>query len=213
MRDSSTILEELERKCPDWDPAVLELLRYMPSQVVDWGLRWRDPSRNWVSQGGHTIALGDAAHTFLPTAGNGAVQALEDAISLAECLRLGGKQQVPASNKIHNALRFQRVSVLQQTGFVNREELHHADIEAIAQHPTSAVGFFKIGRWVWGHDAEVYATENYYACSRAIQEGLEFQNTNLPPGHLYHDWNMASENQRMMAGVHSDLKNNGDWGS
>lgn len=72
---------------------------------MDWNLRWRDGSYQWASDGGRLIRVGDAAHAFFPTAGNGAVQALEDAISLGECLRIGGKNNVQWATKVHNKLR------------------------------------------------------------------------------------------------------------
>jgi hypothetical protein len=207
-------------------------MRRIPGQVVDWGLRWRDPTEQWTSAGGRIITLGDAAHTFLPTAGNGAVQACEDAVSLAECLRQGGKHDAPWATRVHNKLRlarpnlsfpeqetnrniisFERTSILQQAGFINRDELHHADLDEIAKQPESGdVGFFKLGRWVWGHQPEKYARDNYQNCLNYLQKNRsEFHNTNMPPGHVYQPWSMESENARMAAGRRSDLKSNGDW--
>ena len=52
------------------------------------------------------VQLGDAAHTFIPSSGNGATQAIEDALSLATCLRLGGKDHVPTAVKVHVKLRY-----------------------------------------------------------------------------------------------------------
>lgn len=109
--------------------------------------------------------------------------------------------------------RFQRTSVLQQSGFVNREELHNADLDAIEANPdVSDVGFFKIGSWVWAHDAEAYTREKFHECLSHVQNGTPFRNTNLPPGHVYKQWTMASENERMAAQIPSDLKENGYWG-
>jgi hypothetical protein len=102
---------------------------------------------------------------------------------------------------------------LQQTGFLNREELHTADIAAIEEKPEQAsVGFFKHGRWIWDHDAEKYARKNYAACLASLQEGRPFTNTNIPPGHVYQPWSLESEKKRMMAGIRSNLKQNGYWG-
>ena len=134
------------------------------------------------------------------------------------------------------------MSILQQTGFLNREELHNADLEAIqkadrdrenknenknasasADTTSSGIGFFKIGRWVWDHNPEVYARENYTACLAHLIEGEGegdgpgngsgklFKNTNVPPGHVYRPWSLESETKRMQAGIKSDLKRNGDW--
>ena len=73
--------------------------------MYDWRLMFRNPKPNWVSEGGHVVQLGDAAHTFLPSSGNGATQALEDGPSIATCLQLAGKSQIPLALKVHNKLR------------------------------------------------------------------------------------------------------------
>jgi hypothetical protein len=106
------------------------------------------------------------------------------------------------------------VSILQQTGFLNREELHTADIAKIEQDPSQAkIGFFKQGRWIWAHDAEKYAFEKYVDCLTNLQEGVPFANTNIPPGHVYQPWSLESEKERMRAGIRSKLKQNGYWGT
>lgn len=84
---------------------MIDFLKQTPSKVVDWNLRWCDGAYQWASDGRLLIRLGDAAHAFFPTAGNGAVQAIEDGISLAECLRFGGKDNVQWATKVHNKLR------------------------------------------------------------------------------------------------------------
>ena len=103
--------------------------------------------------------------------------------------------------------------MLQLTGFVNRDELHNADLDSLEEiSDTAEVGFFKIGKWVWAHDPEHYATENYEACLAHLKDGKAFGNTNLPPGHVYQPWSLQCENERMAKGVRSGLKNNGYWG-
>lgn len=89
----------------NWDPAVIDLIRRTPGPLVNWSLLFRNPRRHWTSPGGHVVQLGDAAHAFLPTSGNGGVQAMEDAISVAECLRLGGKELISWATQVHNTLR------------------------------------------------------------------------------------------------------------
>ena len=105
LKDPSDLIPYLEKTNGEWDPAVLDFIRQAPAGVVDWKLRWRDGSPQWTSDKGRLVRLGDSAHAFLPTAGNGAVQGIEDAISLAECLRIGGKKGVCHATKVHNKLR------------------------------------------------------------------------------------------------------------
>jgi hypothetical protein len=216
-----------------WDPAVIDFIKQTPRPVTDWQLKWRDTSYQWTSDGGRLLRIGDAAHTFLPTAGNGAVQGLEDGLSIAECLRIGGKQGVPWSTKVHNKLRcapvlsrrrrlrlttmprasrFERTSILQEAGFLNREELHTylQSVEAGAQN--AYPGFFKLGRWTWGHNAELYATQSYHAALAHLRDGAPFANTNLPPGHRYEPWTLDKVMAQIRSGVPSKLKENGYWG-
>lgn len=96
---------------------------------------------------------------------------------------------------------------------MNVDELHRANLDALEDAPEDFdVGFYKIGAWVWAHDAEVYAQENYEDCLAALRTHKEFVNTNLPPGHKYQPWSLESEKKRMMSGIRSGLKENGYWG-
>ncbi len=56
-------------------------------QLVDYKLVWRDPLKTWISKGGRSCLIGDAAHCHLPTSGQGGSQAIEDGVALAVCLR------------------------------------------------------------------------------------------------------------------------------
>lgn len=55
----------------------------------------RPPLRRWSV--GRITLLGDAAHPMTPSLGQGACQAIEDAVVLAECLRAGGASGVVAA--------------------------------------------------------------------------------------------------------------------
>ena len=65
--------------------------------------------------------------------------------------------------------------------------------------------FFPEGR------RELYARENYEKCLDHLKNGTAFENTNLPPGHVFKPWNLESELKRMESGRRSSLKENGDW--
>jgi 2-polyprenyl-6-methoxyphenol hydroxylase-like FAD-dependent oxidoreductase len=83
-----------------------KLIRTAPQDaIIDWQLMWRDPQPNWTSPLGLVVQVGDSAHTFLPSSGNGAVQGIEDAISVATCLQLGGNLKSGLWSKVHNRLR------------------------------------------------------------------------------------------------------------
>ncbi|KAL0938119.1 FAD-binding domain protein [Colletotrichum truncatum] len=204
----STIANRLSTA--DWDPAVVDCFKNAPDgHIVSWKLCWRDPQPKWTSAGSRIIQLGDSAHSFLPTSANGGTMAAEDALSLAECLRISGKSKVPLATKVHEALRYQRVSLVQKTGFVNRREMHR-DMKTITQDGNRPM---LQGKWIWTHNPELYATNNYEAAKSAIEAGGQFKNTNLPPGHIWEPWTMSQELEKEASGVFvQDLKTNGDWG-
>lgn len=197
-----------------WDEAVLDLVRQTPNEkgIVEWAQVFRDPQPKWSSPQGRIIQLGDAAHAFLPTSGNGANQALEDGPSLAECLRQGGRSGVPWSVRVHELLRYQRVNIIQRTGFVNRHNWHSVDPDTIKSNPAQLKKMGTLfGRWMWGHSSEKYASVQYHKALLHLKTGAPFENTNLPPGHVFEDWTMDGEVAKEAAGIPSTLKDNGDW--
>ncbi|KAI1764588.1 FAD/NAD(P)-binding domain-containing protein [Hypoxylon sp. FL1150] len=185
------VLKRLD-ETPGWDPELVDILRLIPEgSCIDWTLLWRDPQPQWASAGGRVVQLGDSAHSFLPTSGNGASQALEDALSLAVCLRLAGKGREQVATKVHNALRFERVSVIQKFGFANRRLMHHVDLDAAEKQPELIA--LTMPEWIWSHDPARYAIDNYAAAEAHVTKGERFQNTNGPPGLAYEPWDIASE--------------------
>ncbi|KAI1382340.1 FAD/NAD(P)-binding domain-containing protein [Hypoxylon crocopeplum] len=197
---------------PDtWSPLVRELVLHAPEQsIIRWSLCFRDPQPRWTSFGGRIVQLGDSAHSFLPTSGNGACQALEDANSLPECLRLGAKEGIAIATKVHELLRYQRVSLVQHTGFVNMQDFHRDDA-AKSDRTTPPL---LMGKWLWAHNPEKYATENFAKARAHLEKGGPFENTNLPPGHKWKPWTMEGELSKQRAGIMTiqELKQNGDWG-
>ncbi|KAI1353609.1 FAD/NAD(P)-binding domain-containing protein [Xylaria sp. FL0043] len=196
----------------NWGEQIMDFVKQIPADtLIDWKLTWRDPQPVWASKGGRVIQLGDSAHSFLPSSANGATQAMEDGISLAECLYRGGKERVPWATKVHAKLRYQRVSVIQRYGVVTRHALHHVDMSLLDEGKNPFEGVFRLGRWIWQHKPEDYARDQFTAALDHLQTGAPFENTNLPPGHVYKDWDVESELKQQMAGIPSQLMSNGDW--
>ena len=89
-----------------WSPIIKDLVACTPpGTIVNFELWWRDPQESWSSPEARVVQIGDSAHSFLPSSGSGATQAIEDAISLASCLQVGGRDNVPQSVKVHRRLR------------------------------------------------------------------------------------------------------------
>lgn len=193
-------------------PAVAALIKTTPKgSVVNWQLKLRDSHEQWTSPGGRVVQLGDAAHAFLPTSGNGATQAIEDGITLATCLQLGGKSQAANATKAYNKLRYQRVSCGQKMGFVNQQLKQHTNWDAIDKNP--ALIRSRYPRWVWSHDAEAYAYEKFCeALHHVLSNGeVELRNTNYPRGHKFRPWTMQEVQEQIKAGQSLEALQDGDW--
>jgi salicylate hydroxylase len=77
-------LADLRRSFQGAAGEVLELIDSMPSALIT-PINFRDPLPVWGTD--RIILVGDAAHPAPPSASQGAGQALEDAVTLAACLR------------------------------------------------------------------------------------------------------------------------------
>lgn len=206
-------------------PEVAErLIKTTPENgIIDWEIMWRDPRENWISPGGRVVQVGDSAHTFLPSSGSGASQAMEDAISLATCLQIGGKSNVPTSTKIHNKLRygfilprihhksnnlnfrFERISCVQLSGFVNHQKQSNPNYEADDND-----GFkINLGDWLVMYDSEKYTYERYGEMLNHLFSGAPFKATNIPPGYTYEPWTIKELMGKVERG--EKLHFDGDW--
>ncbi|KAF4468811.1 FAD binding domain [Fusarium albosuccineum] len=193
-----------------WDPLLAEAMGNLPQgRLTRWQICWRDPQAKWTSVGGHVVQIGDAAHACLPSAANGASMAMEDAQSIAECLRLGGKGRVNLATKVHELLRYQRTALVQRCGFANKSALHDNTMEDIVASDRKPLDY---GKWLWAHNAERYATENFDLALASLVSGNPFENTNLPPGHQFEDWDVGKEETGACKFATKDLRSNGDWG-
>lgn len=105
MADPETVLRTTAT-IPGWPEIANQIIQATPKdRLLDFRLKWREPQPCWVSAGGRVVQIGDAAHTFLPSSGNGATQGIEDAISLSTCLKIAGRENIPWATRVHNKLR------------------------------------------------------------------------------------------------------------
>ncbi|KAI1393124.1 FAD/NAD(P)-binding domain-containing protein [Hypoxylon trugodes] len=196
-----------------WDSRIKELVKLTPpNTIVNFELFWRDPQPSWTSPGARVVLIGDAAHSFLPASGNGATQAIEDAVTVATCLQLAGKENVPEAIRTHVRFRFIRCSCAQKMGFQNAERLQHTDWQKVKVDPKLAQP--KLPRWIWKHDPEQYAYENYAKMVDTIRKGIPFDQVdtvppNYPPGYKYKPWSIESM-QKEVDEATVDM-GSGDW--
>jgi salicylate hydroxylase len=93
-----------------WDPA-LERIIACVKETFRWGLYDREPLGCWTE--GRLTLLGDAAHPMLPHAGQGANQAIEDALVLATLLEGADPSTAPERLQRYEALRRERTARVQ----------------------------------------------------------------------------------------------------
>jgi 2-polyprenyl-6-methoxyphenol hydroxylase-like FAD-dependent oxidoreductase len=83
--EPGTVRCKLEDPFAGWHPPIAELLAATPeSAILRNDLLHRPPVERWGE--GRVTLLGDAAHPMTPDLGQGACQAIEDAVALADCL-------------------------------------------------------------------------------------------------------------------------------
>ncbi|NKB59127.1 MAG: NAD(P)-binding protein [Alphaproteobacteria bacterium] len=124
----------------------LQLLIQNTETCFRWGLFDRDPMPQWSE--GRVTLLGDACHAMLPFMAQGAVMAIEDGYTLAQCLSVG-REDIPAALVRYETLRRDRTAQVQQMSRDNIQFFHNADIgnleERLNSHRDAHL-------WLYGHD-------------------------------------------------------------
>jgi 3-hydroxybenzoate 6-monooxygenase len=135
------------RTCPDVRTGI---------SLMDTSRRWpmldRPPTTGW-SRGGITL-LGDAAHPMLQYLAQGACQAIEDAVVLADCVE-DHPGDVEAAFNAYEALRAPRTARVQTTARKWGEILHVDGIGAelrAAVLTARAVDDYHVVEWLYGFD-------------------------------------------------------------
>ena len=82
---------------------MVEAIIAQAKHTFRWGLYDREPLATWTK--GRLTLLGDAAHPMLPHAGQGANQAIEDAVALATVLGRADRASAPRALQIYEPLR------------------------------------------------------------------------------------------------------------
>ena len=89
-----------------YEPARTAVEATEESRILRNDIYDRDPMERWGA--GRVTLLGDAAHPMTPNLGQGACQAIEDAVVLARCLGDGG--EVVSSLRLYEARRIPRTA-------------------------------------------------------------------------------------------------------
>ena len=132
-----------------WKPVITSI-----NNVTQWSLHDRDPLTKWSTN--HITLAGDAAHPMLPFAAQGANQAIEDAFTIAACLKNKKKEVIPAALKHYEQLRRPRTAEVQTRSRTNEQEYHQTNEQRKTNTPP---GSLKAQAALYAHDAEAKAKE------------------------------------------------------
>jgi 2-polyprenyl-6-methoxyphenol hydroxylase-like FAD-dependent oxidoreductase len=143
----------LSREFTGWDPLVEAILAQVKT-TFRWGLFDREPLQTWTR--GRLTLLGDAAHPMLPHAGQGANQAIEDAIALATILRHADRATAPRALLIYERLRRERTAGVQRMSRFNGA-LYEAARGDLRARDAQLADVPQTRGWIWNHDVEAEA--------------------------------------------------------
>ncbi len=124
----------------------LQILMQAAENCFQWGLFDRDPMPQWGD--GRVTLLGDACHPMLPFMAQGAVMAIEDAYTLAQCLA-ANESNLPGALSHYEALRKERTTVVQKMSRDNIQFFHRADIPNLEARMAS---HREAHRWLYSFD-------------------------------------------------------------
>ncbi|WP_329080443.1 FAD-dependent monooxygenase [Streptosporangium sp. NBC_01469] len=146
-------IEDLAREFETWDPRLGRLVA-AATETKRWALYDRAPLERWTS--GRVALLGDAAHSMLPFLGQGAAQAIEDAVVLTGCLRDATGETVAKALARYEEIRRPRASRVQLVSRGREVQNHLPDGPAQLERDAAlAVGDpLRQSAWLYGHDPE-----------------------------------------------------------
>jgi salicylate hydroxylase len=144
---------DLARAFAGWDPLVGAIVAQI-STTFRWGLYDREPLARWTH--GRLTLLGDAAHPMLPHAGQGANQAIEDAVALAALLARADRASTPRALRLYEKLRREHTAGVQQKSRSNGARYEAAG--DLAARDAALALQYRERTWIWNHDAEAEAS-------------------------------------------------------
>ncbi|MFB9679583.1 FAD-dependent monooxygenase [Streptosporangium vulgare] len=146
-------IEDLAREFESWDPRLGQLVA-AATETKRWALYDRSPLENWTS--GRVALLGDAAHSMLPFFGQGAAQAVEDAVVLTSCLRDATRETAAKALVRYEEIRRPRASRVQLMSRGREVQNHLPDGPAQLERDAALAGSdpLRQSAWLYGHDPE-----------------------------------------------------------
>jgi salicylate hydroxylase len=132
-------------------------LIFSATQTKRWALFDRAPLERWTA--GRVTLLGDAAHAMLPFLAQGAAQCVEDAVTLADCLKSAESDTVEAALKRYEELRRPRANHVQVMSHGREIQNHLPDgpEQQRRDQALAAADLLKQIAWIYSHEASTTA--------------------------------------------------------
>lgn len=147
-------VRELAAAYAGWEPSVEGIVDAM-DQTFRWGIYDREPLPRWAA--GRVVLLGDSAHAVTPHLGQGANQAIEDAMTLAVLLRDCGSADLGSRLRSYEDLRLDRTRRVRDGAREAGRTYRSTDMAPRAQ--AERIGVIFDGIAVDSYDAEKVAEE------------------------------------------------------
>ena len=146
-------LSDLVAQFEGWDDRLRRLIT-SASSTKRWAMYDRDPLERWTA--GRISLLGDAAHAMLPFYAQGAAQAIEDAVVLADCLGSADRGSVRQALRRYEEMRRPRTSQVQamsrgrevRNHLPDGPEQRQRDVEPANGDP------LRQSAWLYGYDLD-----------------------------------------------------------
>ena len=147
-------IPDLMREFEGWDDRLRQLIR-SASETKRWAMYDRAPLDKWT--GGRVTLLGDAAHAMLPFFAQGAAQAIEDAVVLADCLRNADSDSAAGALLRYEAIRRPRATQVQEMSRGREVQNHLPDGPEQEQRDARFANGdpLRQSAWLYGHGLEV----------------------------------------------------------
>jgi salicylate hydroxylase len=145
-------ISDLAREFERWDKRVQQLI-VSATQTKRWALFDRAPLEQWTA--GRVALLGDAAHAMLPFLAQGAAQGVEDALTLADCLKSAESDTIETALKCYEELRRPRANhvLLMSRGREILNNLPDGPEQQERDEAFAAADPLKQIAWLYGHEA------------------------------------------------------------
>ncbi len=146
-------ISDLAREFGQWDGRVHQLI-LSATQTKRWALFDRAPLEQWTA--GRVSLLGDAAHAMLPFLAQGAAQSVEDALTLADCVKSVEPGTIETALKRYEELRRPRANhvLLMSRGREIQNHLPDGPEQGLRDRKLAAADPLEQVAWLYGDAGE-----------------------------------------------------------